>query len=103
MQWKLPKAAFAVALIAARLWGQIPAQASPPPEIWTWDQVKEHFELQNTTLLASRLNIAELKAQEITAHLRPNPDFNLSARTERRSLPAVASGSPSPEPSSRPV
>ena len=30
-------------------------------------------------MLASRLNIDELKAQEITAHLRPNPDFNLSA------------------------
>jgi outer membrane protein, heavy metal efflux system len=79
MQWKLPKAAFAAALIAARLWGQIPSQASPPPQVWTWDQVKEHFELQNTTLLASRLNIDELKAQEITARLRPNPDFNLSA------------------------
>lgn len=29
--------------------------------------------------MASRLNIDELKAEEITAHLRPNPDFTLSA------------------------
>jgi cobalt-zinc-cadmium efflux system outer membrane protein len=41
--------------------------------------VKDRFELNNTTLQASRLNIDELKAQEITAHLRPNPDFTLSA------------------------
>jgi cobalt-zinc-cadmium efflux system outer membrane protein len=56
------------------------AQIAPqPPQRWTWDIVKDHFELNNTALLASRLNIDELKAQEITAHLRPNPDFTLSA------------------------
>jgi cobalt-zinc-cadmium efflux system outer membrane protein len=48
-------------------------------QVWNWEQVKEHFELSNTTLLAGKLNIDELKAQEITAHLRPNPDFTLSA------------------------
>jgi outer membrane protein, heavy metal efflux system len=57
------------------------AQTAPPAaaQVWTWDTVKDHFELNNTTLQASRLNIDELKAQEITAHLRPNPDFTLSA------------------------
>src|SRR6201984_2329491 len=50
-----------------------------PAQIWTWEQVKEQFQLSNTTLLASKLNIDELKAQEITAHLRPNPDFTLTA------------------------
>jgi len=45
----------------------------------TWEQVHQEFELQNPTLLAGVLNIDELKAQEITAHLRPNPDFTLSA------------------------
>ena len=56
-------------------------QTNPVPvaQVWTWDQVKENFELHNTTLQASKLNIDELKAQEITAHLRPNPDFTLSA------------------------
>ena len=29
--------------------------------------------------MANKLNIDELKAEEITAHLRPNPDFTLSA------------------------
>jgi len=47
--------------------------------MWTWEQVKQHFELSNTTLMANKLNIDELKAEEITAHLRPNPDFTLSA------------------------
>src|SRR5580704_2058418 len=62
-----------------------PAQPPGPPgpsapqvftsQVWTWDQVN----LNNTTVLAGRLNIDELKAQEITAHLRPNPGFTLTA------------------------
>jgi outer membrane protein, heavy metal efflux system len=55
------------------------APPAPAPVVWTWDQVKDRFQLNNTTLQANRLNIDELKAQEITAHLRPNPDFTLSA------------------------
>jgi cobalt-zinc-cadmium efflux system outer membrane protein len=59
---------------------QLHAQAVPAPsQIWSWDQVKDEFRIRNTTLLASKLNIDELKAQEITAHLRPNPDFTLTA------------------------
>jgi len=58
-------------------------QSVPPPatpaQVWTWNEVKDRFELNNTTLMAGKLNIDELKAQEITAHLRPNPDFTLSA------------------------
>ncbi len=45
----------------------------------TWDQVRTRFESTNPTLLADRLNIDESKAQEITAFLRPNPQFTLSA------------------------
>jgi cobalt-zinc-cadmium efflux system outer membrane protein len=56
-----------------------PAPAPQPVQSWTWDQVKDRFEISNTALQAARLNIDELKAQEITAHLRPNPDFTLSA------------------------
>jgi cobalt-zinc-cadmium efflux system outer membrane protein len=44
----------------------------------TWQQVRERFEANNPTLLADKLNIDESKAQEITAYLRPNPDFNLT-------------------------
>jgi len=54
-----------------------PASA-PQPQLWTWDQVKNIFEANNTTVLAGRLNIDELKAEEITAFLRPNPQFSLT-------------------------
>jgi outer membrane protein, heavy metal efflux system len=47
-------------------------------EPWTWEKVRDRFEQSNPTLLASRLNIDESKAQEITAHLRPNPSLSLS-------------------------
>jgi len=50
-----------------------------PPTVWTWDTVKSNFELVNTNLLAAKLNIDELRAEEITAHLRPNPDLTVSA------------------------
>jgi cobalt-zinc-cadmium efflux system outer membrane protein len=52
--------------------------STPAAELWTWNTVKEHFELNNTTLLAGKLNIDELKAGEITAFLRPNPQLSLT-------------------------
>lgn len=55
------------------------APGSSGNETWTWDQVKSHFETSNPTLLAGQLNVDELRAEEITAHLRPNPDFTFSA------------------------
>jgi len=42
----------------------------------TWQQVKDKFEADNPNLRAGELNIQESKAEEITADLRPNPDFN---------------------------
>jgi cobalt-zinc-cadmium efflux system outer membrane protein len=77
----LATAVAALALRAVCLHAQITPQAPPSihTQVWTWDTVKEQFELSNTTLMANRLNIGELKAEEITAHLRPNPDFTLSA------------------------
>jgi len=81
MRWILLSVGAVLALGAADFSAQTAPQAVPPgpAQVWTWDTVKDHFELNNTTLQASRLNIDELKAQEITAHLRPNPDFTLSA------------------------
>ena len=55
------------------------APASPAPSvIWNWDTVRSNFEIANTTLLAGQLNIDEMKAEEITAFLRPNPQFSLT-------------------------
>jgi outer membrane protein, heavy metal efflux system len=66
------------AMIAAAQ--QLVPQAPPSaPQVWTWETVKSNFEIANATLLAGKLNIDELKAQEITAHLRPNPDFTFTA------------------------
>ncbi|HVI07151.1 MAG TPA: TolC family protein [Candidatus Binatia bacterium] len=60
---------------------QPPAAAAPtnPPQAWTWEQVKTRLELNNPTLLAGKLNIGEMQAQEITAHLRPNPNLTFLA------------------------
>jgi len=44
-----------------------------------WQQIKEKFRAANPTLKAAQLNIDESRAAEITAFLRPNPDFNLTA------------------------
>ena len=43
----------------------------------TWQEIRDKFETSNPTLLADKLNIDESKAQEITAYLRPNPNFTL--------------------------
>jgi cobalt-zinc-cadmium efflux system outer membrane protein len=79
MQWKF--LSVAVALGAASLLAQTAPQTALPaaPQVWNWDEVKDRFRLNNTTLMAGFLNIDELKAQEITAHLRPNPGFTFSA------------------------
>ena len=64
----------------SRVAAQQPATPGPAaPQVWTWDNVKDKFELSNPTLLADKLSIDEAKAQEITAFLRPNPDLTLTA------------------------
>lgn len=45
----------------------------------TWEQVKSKFESANPSLKANALTVQEARAQEITAYLRPNPQFSLSA------------------------
>ena len=52
--------------------GKLPAQT-----VFDWQQLKEKFEATNPTLIAAKLNIDESRANEITAYLRPNPDFSL--------------------------
>jgi len=41
----------------------------------TWEQVKAKFEAANPALKADEINVEEMKAEEITAFLRPNPQF----------------------------
>jgi cobalt-zinc-cadmium efflux system outer membrane protein len=41
----------------------------------TWDEVKAKFEAENPVLKADAASVEEMKAEEITAFLRPNPQF----------------------------
>lgn len=52
-------------------------EAQSPPAL-TWEQVRSRFESSNPALLADQLTIEESKAQEITAYLRPNPNFDFT-------------------------
>jgi len=52
--------------------------AAQTPRTYTWQQVRARFEASNPTLRAGQLNIDESKTQEVTANLRPNPDFTFS-------------------------
>jgi len=43
-----------------------------------WDQVRARFIASNPALKADADNVDEMKAEEITAFLRPNPQFNFA-------------------------
>jgi cobalt-zinc-cadmium efflux system outer membrane protein len=59
---------------AALLLAAVPV-FSAAQQALSWDQVKARFEAANPTLKADALNVDELRAEEITAFLRPNPQF----------------------------
>jgi len=65
----------AVALLALAI-ATVPATAQ---QALTWDQVKAKFEMNNPALKADADNVEEMRAEEITAFLRPNPQFSLTA------------------------
>ena len=44
----------------------------------TWEQVKAKFESSNPVLRSDQSNVDEMKAEEITANLRPNPQFTMT-------------------------
>lgn len=54
------------------------APASVAQQGLTWDQVKARFEANNPALKADALGVDEMHAEEITAYLRPNPQFSLT-------------------------
>jgi outer membrane protein, heavy metal efflux system len=61
------------------LWIMSAAASARAQQALTWEQVRARFEQSNPTLLADKLSVDESRAQEITAFLRPNPTFTLSA------------------------
>ena len=46
--------------------------------VLTWEQIKTRFLARNPSVLAGQINIEESKANEITAGLRPNPQFSFT-------------------------
>jgi cobalt-zinc-cadmium efflux system outer membrane protein len=69
LPWRIWSGILAVVLVPVGAFAQAGGSAL------TWEQVKARFESANPNLKAGELNIRESKAQEITAYLRPNPDF----------------------------
>lgn len=64
---------FSLGVLAAGCW----ATTGHAQTVLTWRQVKDRFEADNPTLQAAQINVQEARDQEITAYLRPNPDFTV--------------------------
>src|ERR1700682_2020845 len=45
---------------------------------YTWQEIRDKFPAGNPNLPAGQINVNESRAQEITAYLRPNPDFTMA-------------------------
>jgi cobalt-zinc-cadmium efflux system outer membrane protein len=69
MLWRC-SAVFLLLAVSVPVWAQ---------QVLSWEQVRDRFQRENPTLLAGQFNISESRAEEITANLRPNPGFSLSA------------------------
>jgi outer membrane protein, heavy metal efflux system len=69
-RWRTRFAILAVGFVASSAFAQTAL---------TWEQIVARFKAGNPTLLAAQLDIDESRDAEITAYLRPNPDFSLSA------------------------
>jgi len=75
MKWILScRSAWIMAAIFILADGKIWAQ-----QALTWDQVKARFEATNPALKADADNVDEMRAEEITAYLRPNPQLSVTA------------------------
>lgn len=55
------------------------AALCPAQQSLSWEQVKSRFESANPALKADAISVDEIQAQEITAYLRPNPQFSAAA------------------------
>ncbi|HLH44900.1 MAG TPA: TolC family protein [Bryobacteraceae bacterium] len=66
--------------VTRRLWialwaaGSILAQ---PQKILTWEAAKAELRASNPNLIAGQIGVQQSRADEVTAHLRPNPDLTL--------------------------
>src|SRR5579863_2741113 len=72
----LLKAARAAGVLALLCVLKLPVIAQ---QALSWEQAKTKFEANNPALKADADNVDEMRAEEITAFLRPNPQFSLTA------------------------
>ena len=47
--------------------------------VFSWQELRDRFLATNPTLLGGELSVQETRDLEITAYLRPNPDFSVAA------------------------
>jgi outer membrane protein, heavy metal efflux system len=64
--------------VASALFFLAAAQCSAQQSL-SWEQVKSKFEAANPALRADALGVDELRSDEVSAYLRPNPQFSLTA------------------------
>jgi cobalt-zinc-cadmium efflux system outer membrane protein len=75
-RWNLLAAA-CLLLLPCAAFAQTP-QPAPSPNAITMQQAVDIARMKNPTLLSAQQNLLSVKAQEIQAGLRANPDFNVS-------------------------
>jgi outer membrane protein, heavy metal efflux system len=71
--------AFGRCLSLAIFLGAILCEGADAQKALTWQEVRTKFEVENQTLQAGQFGVDEFRAQETTAHLRPNPNVSLFA------------------------
>jgi outer membrane protein, heavy metal efflux system len=67
--WRSCTGCLLVSCVAAKAAAQAPL---------TWSEIRDRFRATNPTLQAGQIGINESKATEITAYLRPNPQWSLT-------------------------
>jgi cobalt-zinc-cadmium efflux system outer membrane protein len=70
--------AFSIRLCCGLLLTAALAETALAQKPLTWRELRDKFEAANPTLRAGQIGIDESRAQEITAHLRPNPNLAVS-------------------------
>src|SRR5439155_19024110 len=70
--WRIYIACVLAGVVAAN------AVAQTAQPALTWSEIRDRFRATNPTLRAGQIGIDESKAAEITAYLRPNPQWSLT-------------------------
>jgi outer membrane protein, heavy metal efflux system len=78
IQWKCLFTQFRRLSFCVLITGASSALFAQQQQTYTWEQIRDQFEKVNPTLAAAEANVEESRAEEVTAYLRPNPDFTMS-------------------------